>query len=113
MNARDELAKVIVAAYGEDAEAECPCEQDFEVTDAILAAGYRKPRTISTAAELDALRFQAVVLDAYGTPYVCERHATNLTRNEWRPAGMDHLEESENILYHGDATVVYEGEPRP
>ena len=72
--------------------------------------GYRKPRTITTAAELDALRFQAVVLDAYGTPYVCERHRTDGTRNEWKPSGMNHLDDSEAILYHGPATVVHEGE---
>lgn len=66
-------------------------------------------RTITTAAELDALRFQSVVLDAYDTPYVCERHATDGTRNEWRPSGMDHLDESEAILYHGPVTVLYEG----
>jgi len=82
-------------------------------TDAVLAAGYRRPRTVTTAAEMDALRFFAVVLDAYGTPYVCERHATDGSRNEWRPAGMNHLDQSEDILFHGDATVVYEGEPEP
>jgi len=42
MSERDELAKVIVAAYGEDPEEDCPCTQDLEVADAILAAGYRK-----------------------------------------------------------------------
>jgi hypothetical protein len=93
----------------------CPeCwELGGKIADEVLAAGYRKRRTITTAAELDALRFQAVVLDTYGTPYVCERHATDGTRNEWRPAGMNHLDESEDILYHGDVTVVYEGEPLP
>ena len=34
--------------------------------DAILAAGYRKPRVVSTAAELDALAVGSVVLDADG-----------------------------------------------
>lgn len=63
---RDELAKVIVAAYGEDAEAECPCEQDLDVADAILAAGFRKPRLIETAEELDALPFESVVKTADG-----------------------------------------------
>jgi hypothetical protein len=67
MNARDELAKVIVAAYGEDAEAECPCEQDLDVAGAILAAGYRKPRTITTAEELDALPNMTVVRSSKGS----------------------------------------------
>lgn len=52
---RDELAKVIVAAYGEDAEVECPCEQDLDVADAILAAGYRKPQVITTAGAIKEL----------------------------------------------------------
>lgn len=76
--------------------------------DVVLAAGYRKPRTITTAEELDKLRFQSVVLDAYGTPYVCERHRTDGTRNEWKPSGMDHLDESDTILDHGPVTVVHE-----
>lgn len=66
------------------------------------------PRTITTAEEMDRLRFQSVVLDAYETPYVCERHATDGTRNEWKPSGMNHLEESESLLYHGPVTVVHE-----
>lgn len=40
-SARDELAAVIVTAYGED-PSECPCTQDFEVAAHILAAGYGK-----------------------------------------------------------------------
>lgn len=71
--------------------------------------GYSRPRTISTVEELDKLRFQAVVIDSYGTPYVCERHATNGTCNEWRPAGMNHLELSDDIRQHGPFTVAYEG----
>jgi hypothetical protein len=63
---RDELAKVIISAYGEDSEAECPCEQDLDLADAILAAGYRKPRTVTTAEELDALPVGSVILDPAG-----------------------------------------------
>lgn len=101
MSERDELATIILSM------------DRISAIDAILAAGYRKPRTITTAEELDALRFQAVVLDAYGTPYVCERHRTDGTRNEWKPAGMGHLDESDTILYHGPVVVVHEGEPQP
>jgi hypothetical protein len=45
---RDELAAVIVEAYGEDA-GECPCEQDLDVATHILAAGYQKPQAITPA----------------------------------------------------------------
>jgi hypothetical protein len=57
---------------------------------------------------MDVLGFHSVVLDAYGTPYVCERHRLDGTRNEWRPGGMNHLEDSEGILYHGPVTVLHD-----
>ena len=122
MSARDELARLLFIADNSDAPEP---DHEWEMTirhnpghaqyayvqaDAILAAGYSKPRAITTAEDLDKLGFQSVVLDAYGTPYVCERHATDGTRNEWKPSGMNHLDESEEILYHGPATVVHEGE---
>jgi hypothetical protein len=75
--------------------------------DAILAAGYRKPRTIDAATELDALPFESVITDAYGTPHVCERHRTDGTHNEWRMSGHNHLIDSEDVLMHGPATVVH------
>ena len=45
---RDELAAVIVEAYGEE-PGECPCEQDLDVATHILAAGYQKPPTPTPA----------------------------------------------------------------
>ncbi|MFS0715508.1 hypothetical protein ABC337_04820 [Arthrobacter sp. 1P04PC] len=62
---RDELASVIIEAYGEDA-CETPCQQDMDVADHILAAGYRKPRTITTVEELDALAEGSVILSNGG-----------------------------------------------
>jgi hypothetical protein len=38
----------------------------YEIADAILAAGYRKPRTITTVEELDALPVGSVILDPAG-----------------------------------------------
>lgn len=38
----------------------------YDTADAILAAGYRKPRTITTAEELDALPDGTVVMDGQG-----------------------------------------------
>lgn len=37
-----------------------------EIADALLTAGYRKPRTITTAEELDALPGESVIRDAGG-----------------------------------------------
>lgn len=81
----------------------------YHGTKALEELGYTKPRIIMTAADLDALKFESVVLDAYGTPYVCERHRTDGTRNEWKPSGMSHLDESETLLYHGPVTVIHGG----
>lgn len=69
---RDELAAVIVSAYGEDADELCPCEQDFQVAEAILAAGYRKPRTITTVEELGSLFEGAYGTDADGLLWTIE-----------------------------------------
>lgn len=52
MTARDELAELLadtIPQFHEYADA------FGEIADAILAAGYSKPRTITTAEELDAL----------------------------------------------------------
>ncbi len=100
MSERDELAAVIVTAYGEDAEVECPCEQDLEVADAILAAGYRKPRTITTAEELDALPDDAVVLDDMDGP---------LTKmGDWWHSPADEMRSAQVIL---PTTVLWEPQP--
>lgn len=103
--ARDELAEVI---RGIDGPATLG---GLDVADAILAAGYRKPRTIETVAELNALPFESVITDSYGTPYVCERHRIDGTGNEWIAAGTSYLQESQYVLEHGDVTVHYTPEP--
>ncbi|MDJ0321685.1 hypothetical protein, partial [Pseudarthrobacter sp. PS3-L1] len=55
MSERDELAEIIRAIDG-------PATLGgLEVADGLLAAGYRKPRTITTVEELDALKPDAVV----------------------------------------------------
>lgn len=65
---RNDLAKVIVSAYGEDADGLCPCEQDFQVAEAILAAGYRKPRTITAVEDATRTRMVDILLAHAGTP---------------------------------------------
>ena len=40
----------------------CGGDYAYDIADGLLAAGYRKPRTITTAAELDALPAGAVIL---------------------------------------------------
>jgi hypothetical protein len=55
MSDRDELMKVILG------------QTIPKAVERILAAGYSKPRTITTVAELDALPENSVVLDGMGT----------------------------------------------
>ena len=57
---RDELALVV-----EDAANTVTCldiDESRMIAEAIHAAGYRKPRTVTTAAELNALRHGSVLL---------------------------------------------------
>lgn len=74
MNERGELRANLLDDHGycvncgEDAE-DCECAFD-EFIDAILAAGYRKPRTITTVEELDDLGRNAAVLAANGAVLV-------------------------------------------
>lgn len=78
------------------------------IADAVLAAGYRRPRTITTTEELDALLFEAVILDSYGTAYVCLKHAP--TENQWDcPALTNENMPSWAIVDHGPFTVLHEG----
>lgn len=69
MSAREQLARVIVTAYGEDGNEECPCVQDFDVADMILADGWVKPRTVNSASELDDLAEGSVIRTAQGAVY--------------------------------------------
>ena len=57
---RDELAEIISEHY--HAANPRPTILDGHIAEAILAAGYRKPRTVTTAAELDALPVESVVM---------------------------------------------------
>jgi len=65
MNARDELAQLIASTADEFCmlrTGDIPIATDHAAADAILAAGYTKPRTITTVEELDALPEGSVVL---------------------------------------------------
>lgn len=107
MSARDELAAVIVEAYGED-PSECPCEQDFDVAAHILAAGYSKPRTIETVEELDALPVETVVRSDMGNIYVKDYDMDDPSAIWWVTAGAVSEFQSNRILL--PATILYEPE---
>jgi hypothetical protein len=67
------------------------------------------PRTITTAAELDALGFRAVILDADEDALTCTA-ASPHTGNEWMYAGESYTLTSGQIADLGPATVLHEGE---
>ncbi|WKN60581.1 hypothetical protein HJ581_0043590 [Rhodococcus opacus] len=62
---RDALAGLILAATADAASMIFPGTADY-LADELLAAGYRKPRTIVTADGLEALPNGAVILSEQG-----------------------------------------------
>ena len=81
-----------------------------ELAQAILAAGYRKPRTITTAEELDALPNEALIRTRFGQVW----EAAKLTDGEnlWRTLGPAKLLRSEDIArWSLPATVLHEPTP--
>jgi hypothetical protein len=64
MSERGELAELIASnldrLFGKREFG--PAQQDIDLADELLAAGYRKPRTVTTTEELDALLVGSVVL---------------------------------------------------
>lgn len=84
-----------------------PATQDYQLADELIAAGYRKPRTITTVEELDALAEGSMILD--GDPDVCSKNKSGtwkcLSDPEWS-------HDSEIVGGSLPATVLYEPEPK-
>jgi|GEM_PF-5122638 len=72
---RDELAEVLGEALEKCPGIDTSWHQDCAMAEHILAAGYRKPRTVTTAEELDALPLGSVVIlrDAKGDPHPAQK----------------------------------------
>lgn len=62
---RDELAGTFRIASA-DWVPPLSIEETNALADAVLAAGYRRPRTITTAEELDALRKDSLLTSQFG-----------------------------------------------
>ncbi|MDQ5863093.1 MAG: hypothetical protein M3536_12615 [Actinomycetota bacterium] len=103
MSARDELVDILMADDLVFSDKHIGRDYALEEADAILAAGYRKPRTITTAEELDALPRLAVIRSDEGA--VFEKHTM------WHEAGSRDLMRTDGIAL--PATVIYEPEPQP
>ena len=122
MNAREELAAVIIehpwlASYQELYTGICPSCPGLKIhgggnspahadhlADAILAAGYRKPRTITTREELDALPSGTAILDSDGNTNV-------LHDNGWVLPGSGGGYTSWAVAQALPVTVLYEPTP--
>ena len=108
MNARDELAQLIATTLDRifgNREAE-PAQQDYKLTDELIAAGYSKPRTIKTAAELDALPFGAAVQTSDDSDVVVLKAERGRFRNQ---SGAELS--TDDLWRYGTRpfTVIYEG----
>lgn len=103
---RDELTAVIESGYGND-ETDCPYDHAGEIADAILAAGYRKPRTITTVEELDALPAWSVVRSEQAT--IWEKFDGSPTGDFWAETMTLGQHPSDHIAL--PATVLHTPEP--
>jgi len=75
----------------------------------ILAAGFRKPRIVTTSDELDELSNKALIMTRHGE--YREAAKTVLSGNIWRGMGPTKvLRSAELAAWHLPATVLHEGE---
>jgi len=78
-NERDELAQIIMSPESFDGgPVSCGPNSVYaaRIADAILAAGYRKPKVVTSVEELDALNWKSVILckDPMTRAYVTPGH---------------------------------------
>jgi len=102
---RDKLATVIETAYDLN-----PGMASFELlAHAILAAGYRKPRTITTMEELDALPDGVLILTEQGGYWESIKRMDG--KNWWKEPGATFVSPSSDLTL--PVTVLHEPEPLP
>lgn len=123
MSARDELAKLLFVTDNHDAkdpdhEWEMTTRHNpnfseayFVMADAILAAGYRRPRTITTAEELAALGHGSVIRSEHRHYWVAHKEDGMGADQGWAAAGGSALT-SRDLTSWLPATVLHEpGQP--
>lgn len=109
MSTRDELAATIsgtrhMRALHLEVPADIIKHVSDGITDAILAAGYRKPRVITTDEELDTLPEGTSILD----------QAEKLTLEETSMECLEWVDRHGNACWvELPATVLHEGEAKP
>jgi len=105
MNARDELAEVIYKARWVDAVENAEMATDAKMAETILAAGWVKPRTITTVEELDALPDYSAVMLAGRDGLICQKRY-----GSWALMGFDERVSLPQIAGDLPATVLHEGQ---
>lgn len=93
---RDELARDIAAALG---GGNASVRAITNVAEALIAAGYRKPRTITTHEELDALPEGSVIHSGEGAVF-------EKCHSGWIETGRGGVMDPEDIAL--PATVIHE-----
>lgn len=92
MTERDELAELGRLVLGKTAP---------EAAKSVLAAGYRRPKHVTTAEDLDALPAGTVVLDEDCEPYFKGHDGS------WLGVGYDNYNSSHQLAtYYGPLAVV-------
>ena len=110
MTEREELARIIEDTYEIDIDSP-EAGTELACADAILAAGYRKPRTITTVEQLDALppgsvliqegvrpKYAGACIVIYGDGLVSDRfgiHYAAEALEEWGPLTAIYIPEEQ------------------
>jgi len=110
VSARDELAALIGSKLDRlfGSREFGPAKQDFDLADELIAAGYSKPRTITTAEEVEAL-LQGTKLFSTRTTHSWHlndlSHPHGGTRVQGTGGGYTHLEDF--IKHEAPMVVLY------
>lgn len=96
---RDELAEIIDAGYV-TSTSDCPFDHGPEIAESIIAAGYRKPRTITTSEELDTLPQWSAILDGQGD-------VAQKLNGRWHFPETA-AEGASKVIKHGPVTLIHE-----
>jgi len=97
-----EVGSCTCSPYGSSHEHGCGYEYLDDLTKPLARAGYRRPRVVTTVAELDALPVGAIVLDS-------DPDALLKTDNGWRSL-IDPDEPFKSLYLSLPATVLHEPE---
>lgn len=102
-NQREELAAIIRQEHGYPAS---------KLADVLLAAGYRKPRIVSTTDELDALPLCSIVMNNGSNPHAWQKRTDLYVGDAWYlTSDTDYGMDSYAVFEDGaTATVLHEPE---